>query len=465
MPTAPEMNAPPRPSTTTAVIGGGISGLCAALTLSSGSEMVHLFERASVLGGKIGETTVDGITIPTGADAFLARRTEVTELAIELGLGEQLISPSAGSARIYRDGLLHPLPLNVLGIPATDDLGSSGLISPEGAARAAQDRTTGDNRIDGDESVGDLVRRRLGDEVHEYLVDPLLGGINAGDSDRLSIEAGVPQIAQLRAKGPSLIASAEATFANRPADPPPVFSSVKGGLNRLIDEAHAQLRERPNVSIHTGADATLHRSPLHGSTERWAVDSTVVDRVVIATPAFAAAHLVRPFDQELADELHSIDYSSVGLALLVLPPNTLSIDPSISGVLVPRLCGHHVTAISFASHKWPNMAGDDRQILRVSVGRRTDERWINMDDDELLEVVRDDVAAVLGQPLPPGPSAIVRWPRSLPQYDVGHNHRVARIDDLTAAFAGLSFVGAWRHGLGLPACVASGRGAAGPAPR
>lgn len=448
------MNSQPQPPTTTAVIGGGIAGLCAALALSARGDAVHLFERTDILGGKIGETTVEGVTVPTGPDAFLARRPEVTDLAIELGLGDQLISPSAGSARIYRDGHLHPLPPNVLGIPATDDLDASGLISPQGAARARQDRSAEDDRTDNDESVGDLVRRRLGDEVLEYLVDPLLGGINAGDSDRLGVEAGVPQIAQLRAMGPSLLASAEATLANRPANPPPVFSSVKGGMNRLVDAAYDQLRERPNVSIHMGTEATLDRSE-HG----WTVESTEVDHVVIATPAFAAATMVRPFANELADELQSIDYSSVGLALVVLPANTLTLDPSVSGVLIPRLCGHHVTAISFASHKWPDMAGDDRQILRVSVGRRTDERWITMGDDELLEIVRDDVSTILGQPLPSGPSAIARWPRSLPQYDVDHGERIARIDDLTAQLRGVSFVGAWRNGLGLPACVASGRDA------
>lgn len=455
MPTVPSPVEPSPSSGTTAVIGGGIAGISAALALSSGGETVHLFERTSSLGGKIGETVVGDVTIPTGPDAFLARRTEVTDLAVELGLGDRLISPTAGSARIYRDGALHPLPPNVLGIPATDDLATSGLISPEGASRAAQDRTAPDDRVHADESVGSLVRRRLGDEVLEYLVDPLLGGINAGDSDRLSVEAGVPQISQLREMRPSLLAAAEATLANRPTNPPPVFSSVQGGLSRLVDEAEAVLRQRENVSVHTDTEARLVPS-----STGWMVDSHAVDRVVIATPAFAAADLLRGFSDELADELASIDYSSVAVALLVLPAKTLPIDPSISGVLIPRLCGHHVTAISFASHKWPDMAGDDRQLLRVSVGRREDTRWLDMTDERLLQVILDDVAAVLGQAIPPGPSAIARWPQSLPQYDVDHSHRVARIDELTSSLPGLSFVGAWRHGLGLPACVASGRSAA-----
>jgi len=434
------------------VIGGGITGVSAALAHARAGNDVHLFETRSLLGGKIGELTLDGLTIPSGPDAFLARRPEVIELANSLGLGESLATPNAGSARIYRDGALHPLPPSVLGVPATAELGQTGLISSAGVARAAVDLTADDDRPDHDESVGDLVRRRLGDEVLEYLVDPLLGGINAGDSDRLSLESGVPQVAALRALQPSLISAAEATIAQAPQNPGPVFHGIDGGLNRLIDAAEDELRSR-GAKLHLGTTADLRRS--NGS---WKVGHVDADAVIITTPAFAAADLVEDHSAEAAKVLRSIDYSSVGLAVLILAPNTIDIDPAISGVLVPRLCGLHVTAVSFASHKWPALAPAGEQILRVSIGRRSDQRWSHLRDDEVVQLIRNDLSEVFNTLIPDSPAALTRWDSSLPQYDVGHRQRIAAIDAACADLHGLVMTGAWRDGLGLPACVEAGAG-------
>lgn len=440
---------------THAVIGGGLAGLAAALELSGRGATVRLVEKADRLGGKVDETTVDGVVVPKAADNFLARRPEVRELAVQLGLEDQLYSPTARSPRIYRDGRLHLLPANVLGIPATDELSSSGLISPEGAARAAEDRTLPDDRPHADESVGAMVRRRLGDEVLEYLVDPLLGGINAGDSDQLSLRAGTPQLAELRDRRPSLLESARSTLDERPAPAGPVFQSIRGGLCRLVDAAEAELRSRSNAEIVLGQSPSIARRD-----DRWVVDGNEVEHLVLATPAFVSADLLRPFSATLSDRLAKIEYSSVAVAIVMLPPGTLDVDPSVSGVLVPRRCGLHVTAISFASHKWPDIGGDGRQILRISVGRREDTRWTEMTDDELVEVIRGDAAEVLGQHVPAGHWTIARWPKSLPQYDVGHLDWLAEVDSATSELPGLALVGAWRDGLGLPATVSSGRTAA-----
>ncbi len=443
---------------TVAIVGGGITGIVAALSASTNGDTVHLFERTDFLGGKIDEWIRPHgreQSIPTGPDAFLARRPEVTELAISLGLEDKLISPSAGSARIYRDGRLHPLPPSVLGVPASADLGDTGLISAEGAARASLDLDARDDRPDGDESVGAMVRRRLGDEVHEYLVDPLLGGINAGDSDRLSVVSGVPQLDVLRKKHSSLMTAAAQTLAAAPSNPGPVFQSIDGGLNRLIDAAEAELERRTNVSVHLSTSAELDR----GTDSAWSVSNIEVDEVILTTPAGVTADLVRAIAPAAADELAAIDYSSVALTILVLPPNTIDLDPSISGVLVPRLCGLHVTAVSFASHKWPELAPDGSQILRVSVGRRTDERWSQLRDDEVVQLIRNDLSEIFETIIPDGPSLLTRWMQSLPQYDVGHADRVQAIDHATRHLDGLVLTGAWRSGLGLPACVASGRAA------
>lgn len=446
-----------------AVIGGGITGLSAAFQLVSTGHRVAMFEREQRLGGKIDEVSLDGTTIPTGPDAFLARRHEVTDLVKEIGLGNALTSPTARSARIYRDGTLHPLPPNVLGVPATADLSSTGLISPAGAAIAARgpDSSSGVERSEWpDESVGALVRRELGDEVLEFLVDPLLGGINAGDSDQLSLVAGVPQLDALRKREGSLLDAAASTVAEakqreNSSEPEPVFHSIEGGLGRLVERISDVLDASGLFDLHLGPTTLLERTG-----DGWRINELEADHVISTIPAHSTAQLVNGFAPEISERLFRIDYSSVALTILTLAPNTINIDAAISGVLVPRTLGHHVTAVSVASHKWPGLAAQGQQVLRVSVGRRTDERWTEVGDDELLAVIERDLAEIFGIEVRATHSVITRWLKSLPQYDVGHLDLIRSIDEQLAGHVGLHLTGAWRDGLGLPACVGAGRNAA-----
>ncbi len=444
-----------------AVIGGGITGLSAAFELIESGRRVMLVEASSTFGGKIAETSLDGSVVPTGPDAFLARRHEVTELAGELELGESLNSPVARSARIYRNGSLHPLPPNVLGVPATSALESSGLISAKGAAIAARgpvDGSTGD--VHRDESVGALIRRELGDEVLEFLVDPLLGGINAGDTDRLSVMSGAPQLDALRKRPGRLLDAAAATIseAARTVDstnPTPVFHSIEGGLGRLVDALVERLEASGRCELVTNTSGVIHPS---GS--GWLVNDTSVDQVIATVPAFVTSRLVEPIAPVVARLLDTIDYSSVALVLLTLAPDTINLDPEISGVLVPRTLGHHVTAISFASHKWPSLAIGGRQVLRVSVGRRTDERWCELTNAELIAAIEHDLSEIFDVDVHATHSEVTRWIRALPQYDVDHRLRIRELDQLLDDLPGLHLTGAWREGLGLPACVGAGRSAA-----
>ena len=444
--------------TQVAVIGAGIAGLAAAFRLLELGSAVTVLESAERVGGRIGATTIDGVRVPTAADNFLVRSPQVADLARTLGLGDQLVAPAAGEARIARDGGLAPLPPTLLGIPIDfDALGRSGLISPDGLARAREDLTRPDDRPEQDESVGSLVRRRLGDEVLEYLVDPLLGGINAGDSDRLSVEAGVPQVATARSLDPSIVEGARQLKA-RSLDPDaPVFQTVRGGIERLVDELAAHIVDHPHGDLRLGADA----GPVVAGADGWEVSGNDADRVVVATPTSVAADIVRAAAPRSAALLDRIEYSSVALVLLVIPPGSIPVPRRVSGVLVPRLEGHHITAVSFASHKWPDLTIGGCDVLRVSVGRRTDDRWRNLDDDALVAVVLDDLHTVLGVTLEPRQAVVTRWMHSLPQYDVGHAERIDEIESQLADEApGICLAGAGLRGLGLPACVQSGFDAA-----
>ena len=416
-----------------------------------------------MLGGKIAEAVLDGTAIPTGPDAFLARRPEVSELAEQLGLGEALVSPVARAARIYRNGELHALPPNVLGVPASTDFGESGLISPEGALRAEAGVGDSPERTTADESVGSLVRRQLGDEVLEFLVDPLLGGINAGDSDRLSIMAGVPQLDALRKRNPRLLDAAAEAIAQAQAsmdldNPPPVFHSIEGGLQRLVDTLVDVLEASELVTIFTEAEATLLPGT-NGWQIRTADVSVHVDSVISTIPAPASARLVAEASPIGAELLSEIEYSSVALTIMVLAPGTIPLDPAISGVLIPRTLGLDVTAVSFATHKWPELAVGGRQVLRVSVGRRTNTSWTGLNDEELVASIERDLSEIFGVEVEATTTSVHRWMDALPQYDVGHLERLSHLDALPG-LDGVVLTGAWRDGLGLPACVQSGRTAA-----
>ncbi|MGI9605865.1 MAG: protoporphyrinogen oxidase [Acidimicrobiales bacterium] len=434
------------------VIGAGLTGLVAALDLIDAGCEVEVFESAPHVGGKIATTEISALTLPTGPDAFLARVPQMIELCERLGLGADLISPAARDARIFRNGHLHDLPVSLLGIPTDlDALASGGLVSAEGVLRASADLVAPDDRPGGDESVGALVRRRLGDEVLEYVVDPLLGGINAGDSDRLSVLSGVPQIGAARALDHSLIRAAQAMRA-RTVDPEaPVFLAPRGGMRAVLAELEA--RVRAGARVHTSTPVLLERSA-GGS---WRLGTALFDRVVSAAPAHAPAlEAVAP---RTTAELGRIEYSSVAMIVMLVPRLPNAIDRSISGVLVPRLEARHMTAVSFATNKWPHMTDGDAQVLRVSVGRRTDSRWRELGDESLVATALTDLRSVLGDDVAdPSAVSIMRWIDSLPQYDVGHGERIDTIESLVAEEApGVALAGAAMRGLGLPACVASGR--------
>lgn len=443
----------PRPRI--AILGGGIAGLAAAHHLVGEDVDVHLFEASSRLGGKIATTTLGEEVLPAAADNFLARVPQVSDLANELGLGDELISPTATNAFIYRDGALHGLPPTLLGIPADlDALAESSLISAAGVARARLDLDAPDNRPEGDESVGALIRRRLGDEIHEYLVDPLLGGINAGDSDRLSITYGVPQVRAARDRDASLISAAQGMRSGIIVGSP-VFLSLRGGMQTLIDALEHELSANNSVFVNLNTPI----ESVTRSQKGWGVGEIDFDAIVVALPPSPASKVLSTCAPDAAAAFDSIDMSSVAMTVMALAPGSLPVSNDVSGVLVPRLEGLHVTAVSIASNKWPGIS--DHQILRVSMGRRTDTRWRDMKEDERLATVIADLQTIFGCEIHPLDATIVEWIDSLPQYDVDHGIRIDAVESELASNApGLHLAGAALRGLGLPACVQSGRDAA-----
>lgn len=453
------------------IVGGGISGLAAAFELARHRDVeITVVEADSRLGGKIWTTPFAGRPVDCAADAFLARVPEAIELCGELGLREHLVTPATSRAFVYCDGALRAFPeRTVLGVPTDlDALAASGLVSEEGVARAAEDLTMPGEPWRGDESVGALVRRRLGDEVFERLVAPLLSGVNAGDADELSVEAGAPQLAEAVREQPSLIAGLREQLARTRPDPDtPVFYGLPTGTQTLTDALARELGRR-GARIVTGARAIAvdrHRAP---AAPRFAVrlasaDPIEADAVVLATPDFVTAELLDGIAPGVAAELGEVPYASVVMVTLAVPRAAIGRPLDGSGFLVPRAEGLLLTGCSWASSKWAHLDDPEVAVLRASAGRFDDRRALELDDADLVEALLADLATTmaLDPSVTPVATRVSRWPRSLPQFRPGHLERVSRWRaELDTECVGLTTLGAGWDGLGIPACIRQARAAA-----
>lgn len=458
-----------------AVIGAGITGLTTAFTLSVSRPDVDVvvLEADSRVGGKILTTPFAGRPVDCGADAFLARVPEARDLCVELGIDGMLTSPTRSSALVWVDGALHRLPKGlVLGVPTDlDELAACGFISADGIARVAADvdRTEWIDHANGpdpdgadDLSVGELVRGRLGDEVHEKLVSPLLSGVNAGDADFLSLSAGAAQVAVAARRGPSLVTSLREIAAASNTDPAsPVFHGIPVGTQTLTDLLLARLTQA-HVPVHLSCPATSISRDGASWTISTARGPITVDEVVLTLPAGPAARLLEPVAPEVAAPLAGLDYASVAMVTLAVRRADLATPLDASGFLVastdplPTL-----TACSWASSKWAHLDDPEVAVLRVSAGKFGDAHALDLDDAELVAALCADLGTTMGMQGEPVAARVTRWFEGLPQFRPGHLAEVATWrQGLADAAPGLHLAGAACDGLGLPACVRQGRAAA-----
>jgi oxygen-dependent protoporphyrinogen oxidase len=425
-----------------AVVGGGIAGLAAAYDLAAhGDVVVH--EAGDRIGGKLRTEPFAGTMLDAAPDAFLARRPEAVQLCEELGLRDELEPPAAGTSYLWSRGALRPVPKGqVLGVP-TDfrALRASGVLSTRGVVRAALEPWLPGRPLAGDDTVGEVIRRRFGAETAARLVDPLIGGINAGHTDRLSIDCVAPQIAAAARRDRSLARALRSLPAPAPG---PVFLTLPGGMERLVGALVAAIEARGG-EVRTGSAVT-------------SLDQLDADGVVVATPAFAAAPLLLPVAPAAAAVLDGIAYSSVTLVAFAYPDGAVERPLDASGFLVPRPEGLLMTACSWSSSKWGHLAGDGRFLLRVSAGRVGDDRAQGMADEAVVAQLRAELATTMGVRGEPLEVAVHRWPRAFPQYAPGHLDRIAAaLADLPA---GVALAGAMLGGVGIPACIGTARAAA-----
>jgi oxygen-dependent protoporphyrinogen oxidase len=481
----------PGPGRRIAVVGGGIAGLAAALRLrdlAPAGTTITVYEQSGVLGGKLRTGTIAGSAVELGAEAFLTRDpaggdSTAIRLARRVGLGEALVHPATGQAAIVIGGELRPVPGGTLvGVPG--DLAQVAALARPDAER---DRDDGYPVLgpEQDVAVGELVRRRLGDEVVDRLVDPMLGGVYAGRADLLSLVATMPALARTARVEHTLTGAVRAAqAANGPRVPgTPIFATVDGGVSRLVAAVADALTTEDGA---TTPDAS--GDPLAGpgrSIGRIRLDAAVrelvptptgwrlvigptrdpelveVDAVVLALPARPAARLLAGIDAGVAERVGVLDYASMALITLALPVPEL---PDLSGLLVPATEGLLIKAATFFSIKWAHLRRPDgTALVRASVGRYGEEEQLQRPDAELVQAVHRELSALVGATALPAPieTHVQRWGGALPQYEPGHPSRVSAVRTaLRARHPTLALAGAGYDGVGIPVCVRSGETAA-----
>ena len=443
---------------TVAIVGGGIAGLAAALEASRAGATVIVLEASPQLGGKVRVSEVGGLPVDEGADAMLARVPYGAELARQAGLGDELVAPAAGQASLWTRGRLRPLPAGTLmGVPGNlATLARSEVLSARALARVPLDLALPGSPVTEDISVGELVRRRLGGEVVERLVDPLLGGVYAGRADQLSLYATLPQLVAPVARSRSLLLATRQARATATPYTGPLFRGLPGGLGRLpaavANASGAQVRLSTTVRA-LARTPTGWRLDLGSAAHPEQLD---VDGVVLATPAAPAARLLRDLAPAAAEGLAGLEYASVAIVTLVLDGATPGVG---SGYLVPAVDGRVTKAVTFTSRKWGHYPAG-RAVVRASVGRHGDATDLQRDDAELVDVVRAELVAAVGPVARTLDSRVVRWGGGLPQYAVGHLDLVHRVRAAVAAHPGLAVAGAAYGGVGIPAVARDGRDAA-----
>ncbi|GHF09710.1 protoporphyrinogen oxidase [Streptomyces griseoluteus] len=439
------------------VIGAGVAGLAAAHRALARGARVTVLEATDRVGGKLLPGEIAGLRVDLGAESMLARRPEAVGLAREVGLGDRLQPPSTATASIWTRDALRPMPKgHVMGVPGTA-AALSGLLSAEGLTRIERDAELPPTEVGDDVAVGEYVAARMGREVVDRLVEPLLGGVYAGDAYRLSLRSAVPQLYQAARTHDTLAAAVRSLQAKaaEAGQTGPVFLGIEGGVGTLPLAVADSVRARGGEILTRTPVSELRRDGTG-----WRVtagDRTLhADAVVVAVPAPAASALLRAEVPAAAAELAAVEYASMALVTLAYRRADAAL-PEGSGFLVPPVDGRTIKAATFASQKWGWVGAEDPDLLvvRTSVGRHHETEILQRDDAELVGVARHDLRAATGLDAGPVATRVTRWTDGLPQYPVGHHARVARVREHIAKLPGLVVCGAQYDGVGIPACVAS----------
>lgn len=462
---------------TVAVIGGGISGLSTAYALQEKAAAAGIqircivVDAASDWGGKIVTHRVGDLVTEAGPDSFLSQKTAAIELCAKLGLTDQLINTNETSKRacVFSQGRLRELPEGLVVI-APNQVGPflrSGLLSWAGLARMGLDLAMPVKRSSSDESLACFFRRRMGRQAFERMLEPLMAGIYAGDAEQMSVHATFPRFVELEQQYGSVIRGMMTARKTGPSAGPKrtMFVSLKNGLSDLVDALVRRLTEQ-GVTLRGGTvvDALRVRSHQPG---RWMYDVILndgsalsVDSLVLATPAYVSAELVRPLTPIAGGLLDLIPYASTATIAMAYPRAAVAGAAEGFGFVVPRAEGRDLIAATWTSLKWPHRAPADQLLVRCYVGGVGREAILQLDDQALVARVREELASMCGVTAEPHYVEVNRWLKAMPQYTLGHLDRLNQIDAALSRYGGLVLTGAGYRGVGIPDCIRDGAVAA-----
>ena len=448
-----------------AIIGGGISGLAAAYTLEekrrAGVDVEYsLYEASPRFGGVLVTERVDGCIVEAGPDSFLTEKPWASDLCGKLGLSDQLIGSNDADRKTYilvggklvelPDGLMFMVPTKLT--PTV----LSTLFSTKTKLRMAREWFHPPHRANGDETVASFVERHYGPEVVDRLADPLLSGVYGGEASQLSVRAVLPRFAEMEAKYGSLgraMLAARSAMARTKGPSRPLFTSLKQGMQQLVDSLVASLER---ASLHAGIVVQAVSPEAGGWVVSAGLKSDQFDAVILAVPTKSAALLLQNCSKDLGTELGGIDYSSsVTVALGYDKPVRDSLPPGF-GFLVPRSEGKRMLAATFVHNKFPHRAPDDRAIIRCFLGGARGESMLDLPETEILRIVREELGQILHLNAEPLFTRAYKWKGAMAQYGVGHLERLQRIEGLRQKLAGLALAGNGYSGIGVPDCIRSG---------
>ncbi|HET9985804.1 MAG TPA: protoporphyrinogen oxidase [Longimicrobiales bacterium] len=486
------------------IVGGGITGLAAAYRLHRllPDAALTLVEAEPRLGGKIRTERSNGFVLEAGPDIFLSGKPRGVGLCDELGIGHRLVGTrrETQGSFILRGGRLHPVPEGLTGLVPTrfQPFAETHLLSSVGKLRMLADLFIPPRRGDDDEALATFVTRRLGREAFEWLVDPLLGGIFAGDARQLSLAATFPHLRAQELEHGSLVRAALAARrqqargrgngADRAAPAKPGFVSFPTGLAELTEALEESLA--PAVDFRRGVAALRirdTRAPAQDAVDadgirryytrpvtpraeterpaRFTVDladgaALPADAVVLAAPAYAVAAMLEDTAPELAATLREIPYVTTATVSLAYRRDQVPHPLKGHGYVIPRAEGRPAQACTWVGSKLAGRAPADTALFRVFIGSAGRPLRADIDEVALVTVAREELRETLGVTAAPSLARGTLWDRALPQYTLGHLERVAAAEAHAAGHAGLYLAGAAYHGVGIPDCIASGEAAA-----
>ncbi|TKB75927.1 MAG: protoporphyrinogen oxidase [Nitrospira sp.] len=461
---------------TVAVIGGGISGLSTAFALHEQAAAAGIpirctvVDSAPVWGGKIVTHRVGNLVTEAGPDSFLSQKPAALDLCKKLGLTDELINTNETGKRasVYSHGRLHELPEGLVVI-APNQLGPflrSGLLSWTGLARMGLDLALPVKRSTEDESLAAFFRRRLGRQAFERMLEPLMAGIYAGDAEQMSLQATFPRFVELEQQYGSIIRGMMASKkdgppATRSSPKRTMFISLKNGLSDLVASLVRRLTDQGvTLKENCTVDALRVRSHQPG---RWMYDVILsggtalsVDSLVLATPAYVSAELVRPLTPIAGGLLELIPYASTATIAMAYPRASVSNAAEGFGFVVPRIEGRDLIAATWTSLKWPHRAPPDQLLARCYVGGVGRETILQLDDQALVARVREEMADICGVTAEPVYVEVNRWMKAMPQYTLGHLERLNQLEAALSRYGGLILTGAGYRGVGIPDCIRDG---------